>query len=185
MERLKSILADKILDLTSDDDDDVKKRLDKIQLFRDFANACKVLIDKYPAIEDELIKMVGDDNFDTREASLKVDAVIRSADSGLLEDSEKDYIQYNENIQNEIMSPQNAVPELAEDNMYPSEEELASVKRKTMIRRIIQVVGLALAVIVLIFIINFVREYWQTILIITGLLTVLAILLIWFVRKRN
>lgn len=185
MEHLKSILADKILDLTSDDDDDVKKKLDKIQRFRDFANACKALMNKYPAIENELIKMVGDDNFDTKEASLKVDAVIRLADSGSPENLEKNYIQDNENIQNEMTSTQNVVSEPAEDNMYPSEEELATVKRKTTIRRIIQVVGLALAVIVLIFIINFVREYWQIILIITGLLTVLAILLIWFVRKRN
>ncbi|MFV0418778.1 MAG: hypothetical protein ACK5KT_08630 [Dysgonomonas sp.] len=185
MERLKSILADKILDLTSDDDDDVKKRIDKIQLFRDFAYACKVFMDKYPAIEDELIKMVNDDNFDTKEASLRVDVVIRSVDSGLLEDLQKDYIQYHENIQDEKIPAQSTVSEFAEDNMYPSEEELASVKRKTTIRRIFQVVGLALAVIVLIFIINFVREYWQIILIITGLLTVLAILLIWFVRKRN
>lgn len=185
MEHLKSILADKILDLTSDDDDDVKKKLDKIQRFRDFANACKALMDKYPAIEDELIKMIDDDNFDTKEASLKVDAVIRLADSRSLEDSEKNYIQYNENVQAEVASTQDTTTEVAEDNMYPSEEELASVKRKTTIRRIIQVVGLALAVIVLIFIINFVREYWQIILIITGLLTVLAILLIWFVRKRN
>ena len=80
MERLKAILADKILDLTSSGGDDVKAKIDKMHRFRDFANACQTLMVKYPAIEDELIKMVNDGDFDTKVASSRVDSVIRIAD---------------------------------------------------------------------------------------------------------
>lgn len=81
MERLKTILADKILDLSSAEGIDVKGKIDKMQRFRDFANACQSLMVKYPQIEDELIKMVNDGDFDTKIASSRVDAVIRMADS--------------------------------------------------------------------------------------------------------
>lgn len=80
MERLKAILADKILDLTSSGSDDVKTKIDKMHRFRDFANACQTLMIKYPQIEDELIKMVNDGDFDTKVASSRVDSVIRMAD---------------------------------------------------------------------------------------------------------
>lgn len=80
MERLKAILADKILDLSAGNGDEVKAKIDRIQRFRDFANACKTLMLKYPAIEDELITMVEDGDFDTKVASSRVDTVIRLAD---------------------------------------------------------------------------------------------------------
>ena len=80
MERLKTILADKILDLSAGNGDEVKAKIDKIHRFRDFANACKTLMIKYPAIEDELITMVEDGDFDTKVASSRVDTVIRLAD---------------------------------------------------------------------------------------------------------
>ena len=66
MERLKAILADKILDLSANNGDEVKATLEKIQRFRDFANACQTLMKKYPAIEDELIEMVQSNDFDTK-----------------------------------------------------------------------------------------------------------------------
>jgi hypothetical protein len=77
MERLKAILADKILDLSAGNGEDVKVKIDKIQRFRDFANACKTLMIKYPSIEDELINMVEDGDYDTKVASSRVDTVIR------------------------------------------------------------------------------------------------------------
>jgi LPXTG-motif cell wall-anchored protein len=80
MERLKAILADKILDLSAGNGEDVKVKIDKIQRFRDFANACKTLMIKYPSIEDELINMVEDGDFDTKVASSRVDTVIRLTD---------------------------------------------------------------------------------------------------------
>lgn len=79
MERLKAILADRILDLTSVSGDDVKAKVEKMQRFRDFASACQTLMTKYPLIEDELIKMVNDGDFDTKVASSRVDSVIRLA----------------------------------------------------------------------------------------------------------
>lgn len=81
MERLKSILADKVLDLSSESGDIVRAKIDKIQRFRDFANALKSLMVKYPAIEDELITMVEDGDFDTKVASSRVDTIIRLADT--------------------------------------------------------------------------------------------------------
>ena len=93
MERLKTILADKILDLSSAEGIDVKGRIDKMQRFRDFANACQSLMIKYPQIEDELIKMVNDGDFDTKIASSRVDAVIRMADSNSTTVSEPEEIQ--------------------------------------------------------------------------------------------
>lgn len=90
MERLKAILADKILDLSVNNGDEVKATLDKIQRFRDFANACQTLMKKYPAIEDELIEMVQSNDFDTKVASSRVDTIIRLSDT----DNNK-RLQYN------------------------------------------------------------------------------------------
>lgn len=81
MERLKAALADKILDLSTNNSDDVKSKVDKIQRFRDFANACQTLMKKYPQIEDELIAMVDANDYDTKVASSRVDTIIRMADS--------------------------------------------------------------------------------------------------------
>jgi hypothetical protein len=81
MERLKSILADKVLSLSADSGEEVKAKIDKIRRFRDFANALRSFMIKYPAIEDELISMVEDGDFDTKVASSRVDTVIRLADA--------------------------------------------------------------------------------------------------------
>ncbi|WP_029904088.1 transmembrane domain-containing protein [Prevotella sp. 10(H)] len=81
MERLKAVLADKILDISTGSGEEVRIKIDKIQRFRDFANACQTLMIKYPAIEDELIKMVEAEDFDTKVASSRVDSVIRLADT--------------------------------------------------------------------------------------------------------
>ena len=81
MERLKSILADKVLDLSSGNGEEVKTKIEKIQRFRDFANALKSFMIKYPAIEDELISMVESGDFDTKVASSRVDTIIRLADT--------------------------------------------------------------------------------------------------------
>ena len=82
MEKLKAVLADKILDLSiTSNSDDVKSKIDKIQRFRDFANACQTLMKKYPQIEDELITMVESNDYDTKVASSRVDTIIRLADS--------------------------------------------------------------------------------------------------------
>jgi hypothetical protein len=254
MERLKAILADKILDLSSVNGDDVKMKVDKMQRFRDFANACQTLMKKYPAIEDELIKMVEDGDFDTKVASSRVDSVIRLADTeaaqsdriiipqipdaamtkeepvtipvpGAAEsaapnvsaDAEAEPRQMPaDDIPMEIVEPEDTdyeeVPpsdeEEAENGYVPYEvvhddekdetlshpeeddepemsEEERAAHRKMIVKRILQVAGIVVAVVAIIFIVKFVIAYWQIILIIIGVVAVLAILYFFrFKRKR-
>lgn len=77
MDNLKSAIADKILDISSLGGDDVKSKLEKVNRFRDFTNACQSLISRYPAIEIELLRMVESNDFDTKVASARVDTIIR------------------------------------------------------------------------------------------------------------
>ena len=116
MERLKAILADKILDISSASGDEVKVKIDKMQRFRDFANACQTLMKRYPTIEDELIKMVEAGDFDTKVASSRVDTVIRLAD--------------NEEVQsNRVIIPQITDPLITEESEVidlPAEEDAES-----------------------------------------------------------
>lgn len=289
MERLKSILADKVLDLSSESGDAVKVKIDRIQRFRDFANALKSLMVRYPAIEDELIAMVEDGDFDTKVASSRVDTVIRLADteaaqinkvapiqldqiqieesvvisedekepdtfieeelraktlgSELTEytspddipmevyrgneeplyrqedidneasddsvESENEYITYanveeedpnteviekqsvsyedSENLKSETDTITEDILESEEENQAEditlTEEEKAA-RRKIIIKRVIQVTGIILAVVILIFIIKFVMSHWQAVLVIGGIVIVLVILFVWLKRKR-
>ncbi|MDR1089453.1 MAG: DUF2157 domain-containing protein [Prevotella sp.] len=118
MERLKAILADKILDLSAGNGEDVKVKIDKIQRFRDFANACKTLMIKYPSIEDELINMVEDGDFDTKVASSRVDTVIRLTDKAAQPAISTPQIEENE-------EPDNPDPDMDDIPMevYQGEEE--------------------------------------------------------------
>ena len=270
MERLKAILADKVLDLSIGNGDEVKAKVDKIQRFRDFANACQTLMKKYPSIEDELIKMVESGDFDTKVASSRVDTVIRLADTEAAaagriipqdnvvadssdtddfpmeivepaedqvytpedieyeelepsadENTDKSYVSYEDirsgednetlsesgislaaeesgldsdaelepdTVTEAILSSENkeyaSQVQLEDDNSSYQEDVLAA-KRKLHIRRTIQIVGIVVAVVALIFIIKFVMIHWQTILIVAGILAVLAILFVWFKRKRK
>ncbi|MBD8390089.1 hypothetical protein [Dysgonomonas sp. BGC7] len=244
MERLKAILADKILDIPAGNGDDVKIRIDKIQRFRDFANACKTLMIKYPAIEDELIEMVNNGDFDTKVASSRVDTIIRLADTEasrndkslsqettikekiegaseemiisesvlpevemeqeddikstlFISSKEEEYnqpedVEYEELDSSDDVEEYNSYEkeepkpdEAVEEVIYPSEEELAVMKRKTTIRRILQVAGIVVAVLALIFIIRFVMSHWQIILIVLGVITVLSLLFVWYKRKHS
>lgn len=82
MERLKSVLADKIIDVSSESGDSSKANLEKLNRFRDFAFACEALMKKYPLIEDELIRMIGFNDFDTRVASSRVNKIIETMENG-------------------------------------------------------------------------------------------------------
>lgn len=237
MERLKSILADKVLDLSSGNGEEVKAKIEKIQRFRDFANALKSFMIKYPAIEDELISMVEDGDFDTKVASSRVDTIIRLADTERAQagkftpqivepigvenqspldeneelETEDSYINPDdipmeiyegeeeavyrtedvdfeeiESISEEVEKgyvPFEDVKSEEDDSLDISEEEKAA-KRKQTIRRVLQIVGIILAVIALIFIIKFIMTHWQTVLIVLGILVALGILIFWLKRKR-
>ena len=244
MERLKSILADKVLDLSSGSGEEVKAKIEKIQRFRDFANALKSFMIKYPAIEDELISMVEDGDFDTKVASSRVDTIIRLADTeraqaakvtpqiveptgvedqSLLDETEDSYINPDdipmeiyegeeeavyrtedvdfeeiESISEDVVK--GYVPfedvkaeenvdieesrESEEDDSLDISEEEKAAKRKQTIRRVLQIVGIILAIIALIFIIKFIMTHWQTVLIVLGIVVALGILIFWLKRKR-
>ncbi len=237
MERLKSILADKVLDLSSGNGEEVKAKIEKIQGFRDFANALKSFMIKYPAIEDELISMVESGDFDTKVASSRVDTIIRLADTERaqagkftpqiveptsaenqlpLDQNEESAVEDNyinpddipmeiyegeeealvqtedvdfeeiESISEEVEKgyvPFEDVKSEEDDILDISEEEKAA-KRKQTIRRVLQIVGIILAVIALIFIIKFIMTHWQTVLIVLGIVVALGILIFWLKRKR-
>ncbi len=76
MDRLKVAIADKILEVSLGNPEEMKYKLSKIQRFSDFAEACKTLMTKYPDIETELLEMVHDDDFDASRASRRVDSII-------------------------------------------------------------------------------------------------------------
>lgn len=237
MERLKSILADKVLDLSSGNGEEVKAKIEKIQRFRDFANALKSFMIKYPAIEDELISMVESGDFDTKVASSRVDTIIRLADTERAQagkftpqivepigvenqspldeneelETEDSYINPDdipmeiyegeeeavyrtedvdfeeiESISEEVEKgyvPFEDVKSEEDDSLDISEEEKAA-KRKQTIRRVLQIVGIILAVIALIFIIKFIMTHLQTVLIVLGIVVALGILIFWLKRKR-
>lgn len=194
MDRLKAILADRILDLTASNNDDVRVKLDKIQRFRDFANACQSLMIKYPQIEEELIKMVKDGDFDTKIASSRVDSVIRMADKKdpiadqidsedeLIEsvtDTETSFVQSDDIDKTILFNPSTTEAETDLD-----EQELAAAKRKKTIRMVLQIVGIVIGVALLIIIIKFVMSNWQTILIVLGV-ALLILILVWFLRRKR
>lgn len=77
MEQLKLAIADKILEASSGDQSLMQQKLRKIQRLSDFAEAVKSLAAKYPEIEDELLRMVKDDDFDTSKASRRVDSILQ------------------------------------------------------------------------------------------------------------
>ncbi len=81
MDNLRSAIADKILDLSTSGGDEMRIKLEKINRFRDFADACRSLIQKYPAIESELLRMIENNDFDTKIASSRVDTIIRLSDN--------------------------------------------------------------------------------------------------------
>ncbi len=249
MERLKSILADKVLDLSSGNGEEVKAKIEKIQRFRDFANALKSFMIKYPAIEDELISMVESGDFDTKVASSRVDTIIRFADAeraqagkftpqiveptsaedqslldeneesavedsyinpddipmeiyegeeetlvqtedvdfeeieSISEEVEKGYVPF-EDVKSEEHVDIDGSRESEEDDSLDISEEEKAAKRKQTIRRVLQIVGIILAVIALIFIIKFIMTHWQTVLIVLGIVVALGILIFWLKRKR-
>lgn len=94
MDSLKSAIADKVLEISSSGRSDMREKLDKINRFRDFVNACQALIEKYPAVESELRRMVELGDFDTKTASIRVDTIIR-----LSENSPSGNMSYNNEIE--------------------------------------------------------------------------------------
>lgn len=98
MNKLKSAIADKVLEISSSNsnDENIRTKLENINRFRDFAYACQTLILKYPAIESELLRMIDKNDFDTKIASSRVDTIIR------LSENEANNNQSHQNIEKDI-----------------------------------------------------------------------------------
>lgn len=81
MEQLKIAIADKILEASAGDSEVMRNKLRRIQRFSDFSEALKSMMRKYPEIEEELLRMVNDDDFDTAKASRRVDYILNKEHS--------------------------------------------------------------------------------------------------------
>ncbi len=216
MERLKSVLADKIIEVSSESGDYGKSNLDKLNRFRDFSFACESLMKKYPQIEDELIRMIESNDFDTRVASSRVNNIITIAENGgtytpHLTPSQKEeaLAEVTEtSFDEDLLSVVGAVSE--EKNVSEKEEEPIVVatevitptpppytssenvsfdysgenKVKTILTRIIMVLGVVLGIVLVYFAIKFVFHNWQTILIVLGVIAAIGGL-IWFVANKK
>lgn len=119
MERLKVAIADRILEISSENPENIKQKLNKIQRFSDFAEACKTLMTKYPEIETELLEMVRDDDFDASRASRRVDSIINREQKILNPVSEPQINQIPEVIP--IKTPPPA--DVTESDITETEEE--------------------------------------------------------------
>ncbi len=259
MNRLKSVLADKIIDVSSSEANDLKIKLDKINRFRDFTEACHTLIEKYPEIEDEFIRMVKNNDFDAKVAASRVDTIIRLSqnhqsvtEQQRKEDiSELEDIKSNEEINQPLSSdltepsqavenspsrvfheteiPQTEIPqylpedidyeeisdseneddkeyaqyEEIDDKALPSPDEIIDFTDNTSeqqpksenieenkpvrnenIKRVVQVIGAVIIIVLFIFLVVFVINNWQTVLwVLAGVLVVA--LLIWFLKRKN
>lgn len=115
MDKLRSAIADKILEVYSSGDSDVKAKLDQINRFRDFTDACQALIEKYPTVEAELLRMIYKNDFDTKVASIRVDTIIRLSDNTVGEVASKTKAEYNQTL---VAADDNSAEESFEDIGY-------------------------------------------------------------------
>lgn len=118
MDKLNAAIADKVLEISSADNNEVRDKLQKINRFRDFINACQSLIKKYPDIETELLRMIHDNDFDARIASVRVDTIIRLSENNEIKntvtDVEEDIHQLEDIVDN--LPKQNNIETLTEEN---------------------------------------------------------------------
>ncbi|PXV63139.1 hypothetical protein CLV62_11521 [Dysgonomonas alginatilytica] len=135
MDNLKSAIADKILDLSTSGGDEMRAKLEKINRFRDFADACRSLIQKYPAIESELLRMVENNDFDTKIASSRVDTIIRLSENNtptnqIHNNIEKDIIEL-EDIKEHLPTPTTDIQDQIIEQNQPIQEIVSSVQENT------------------------------------------------------
>ncbi|MDH6354416.1 hypothetical protein M2132_000744 [Dysgonomonas sp. PH5-45] len=220
MENLKSALADKVLEISSRGGDDMQKRLDRIQRFRDFCAACQSLMVKYPAIETELLKMVYNDDYDTKVASSRVDSIISLNEEreGFITtppaqplvtehtDEEPDFEEPTESdIETETENPlpevenEEADVAVAESVIYPTyraddtqtepdkeePEVKASFFKNENLKKALQLGGIILVIVALIFIVKFVINNWVAILYVLGGAAVVFILILFLSRRKK
>lgn len=181
MERLKVAIADKILEISSGNPEEIKFKLGKVQRFSDFAEACKTLMTKYPEIETELLEMVRDNDFDASHASRRVDSIITPPPAVTSENDVS--VTENETSFEEILAAENEVffSTIPEESAEDGDKK---AKRKKQLTLLWQVLAVAVAIFVVVIVVKFVVSYWKIILIVLG--SLLAIYLLWiFLKRRN
>lgn len=130
MNALKAKIADKVLEISSINSDSTKASLEQLSRFRDFVNSSKSLIERYPAIEAELIRLLDENKFDIRLASSKVDEIMKYYEEG--KEVIRNSFQYNFVDPNNILDPQiiNAQQEILENQILESDLDPLSEEKK-------------------------------------------------------
>lgn len=205
MEHLKAVLADKIIDISSENGERSRIILEKLNRFRDFSFACESLMKKYSGIEDELIHMIQENDFDTRLASTRVNAIIEASEKGkspddtinnpiVREDSaseNQDEWLPSETVSSDNPQNQNETLSTAEElsssaiNAGKIEPSISEENKPMSTAKRIGIVIAIIAVLVLgFYLIKFVIGNWKAILIVMGVLAIIAGLF-WILTKKN
>ncbi len=213
MERLKSVLADKIMEVSSVSGDYSKLNLEKLNRFRDFAFACEALMKKYPRIEDELVGMIQSNDFDTRVASSRVNNIIAMMENGggfeqqaganhEIADSSAEFspnpdqpnAEANQHalIEDTVLSDVDDRDGLVGETTsnYGASENLefdysSENKIKTNLNRVLIVLAVVAGVVLAYFAIKFVIHNWRIILIVIGIIAATGGLLWFLSNKKN
>lgn len=194
MERLKSVLADKIIEISSENGDVTKQLLEKVNRFRDFSFACETLMQKYAGIEDELIRMIGANDFDTRVASTRVNGIIALAEGGAKPETVVAEVPMEADAVVEDVPEETSVLPMAEEAetaetaapAAPAGEtaEPENDKRKKQIRLVFTLLAIGVALVAGYYLYLFVKKNWQTILITLGVIAASGALL-WFLANKK
>jgi hypothetical protein len=187
MYQLKIAIANKILELSSVNAESLKPKLREIQRFSDFADACESMMQRYPNIQSELLQMVDNDDFDTAKASRTVDLILQnqhdvSSPAAFIEANDPEMrIPYNtgDPESDDIHTVSEEISRYDEDALIGAEE-----KKRRMIL-ILKIVGVVIVLVLLFFII---KNYWEIILVVAGIVLVAFIIwkiFLWRKSKKN
>lgn len=133
MEKLKIAIADKILEASSSDSEMMRTKLRRIQRFSDFSEALKSMMQKYPEIEEELLRMVNDDDFDTARASRRVDYILNKEHLGTSSNMSVNETIFQEEVEENVIPDAKDVSsaesdDLIGDTILPNEKEETTVQ---------------------------------------------------------
>lgn len=176
MDQLKIAIANKILELSSVDAESLKPKLRDIQRFSDFADACESLMQLYPNIHSDLLQMVDNDDFDTSNASRTVDLILQnqhaiSSRAAFLEANDPE-IRISDNAGDPGRNDFHTVNE--ECSRHDDDALIEAAEKKRRMILILKIAGAVIALVLLFFII---KNYWEIILVVAGI--VLAVFIIW------
>lgn len=130
MDKIREAIADKVLEISSSETYDIKEKLQKINRFRDLTEACQSFIKKYPEIEDELLGMIKNNDFDARVASSRIDTIIRLTEKNSIKQTVEDVKQDINKFEHivEKLSDENGINSTTHDSVLKDEtNEIESI----------------------------------------------------------